>query len=94
MSTLINFRFCITERRVRIVIGMSLHPLHSIRGCRSFTSRLRLVRNCGGALVSRREMGGEVQYTVNKNGGRLAYHKVSGTTPNVLYIPGLNIQYY
>ena len=45
-------------------------------------------------MVSRREMGGgrEVQYTVSKNGGRLAYHKVSGTTPNVLYIPGLNIQ--
>jgi len=41
-------------------------------------------------VVSRREMGGgrEVQYTVSKNGGRLAYHKVSGTTPNVLYIPG------
>ena len=34
-----------------------------------------------------------MRYTVNKNGGRLAYHKVSGTTPNVLYIPGFNIQY-
>jgi len=39
--------------------------------------------------VPRREMGGgEVQYTTNKNGGRLAYQKAIGTTPNVLYIPG------
>ena len=43
--------------------------------------------------MPRREMGGgEVHYTINKKGGRLAYQKVIGTTPNVLYIPGLNIK--
>lgn len=78
---------------------MSVYPLHRTNKCRTFTSYLRLVRDCGGApgaVMPRREMGGgEVHYTINnKKGGRLAYQKVIGTTPNVLYIPGLNIKWY
>ena len=71
---------------------MPLYPLHRIYRCRAFSSGLRLIRDCGGAVVPRRDMGGgEVQYTTSKNGGKLAFQKVIGTTPNVLYIPGLNI---
>ena len=38
--------------------------------------------------------GGEgVSFSLNKNGHKLAYEKVSGSAPNILYIPGMNGQY-
>ena len=38
--------------------------------------------------------GGEgVSFFLNKNGHKLAYEKVTGSAPNILYIPGRNGQY-
>ena len=38
--------------------------------------------------------GGEgVSFFLNKNGHKLAYEKVTGSAPNILYIPGMNGQY-
>ena len=89
-------QFC--RKKLRLTGGllghlkMPLSPLHRIYRCRALSSGFRLMVKRVGAVVTRREMrGGEVQYTTNKNGGRLAYQKAIGTTPNVLYIPGLNM---
>ena len=77
----------------RAVGGMPLHPLVRMPSCRAVASGYQLIRNYGGAMMLRRGMcGGEVKYTVKKDGRRIAYEKTSGTTPNVLYISGVVVE--
>ena len=77
----------------RAVGGMPLYPLVRMPSCRAVASGYQLIRDYGGAMMLRRGMcGGEVKYTVKKDGRRIAYEKTSGTTPNVLYISGVVVE--